>query len=194
MIIAITASYAWIFQNKTREYNLQTSNFIIETDVFFLQNDEQQISASSYKDTATGYYIVNISDPSALNYAGKLNINIRYKGVTKAYLRVYVGDMWLVNGEAINKENTEYITPTYWLENRIYDNYYYYSGYADENEQERGVVYCDAINDERIIPFISGIHNMAGIYNGELYLEIKAEAVQINRISSFWGMDSIPIN
>lgn len=74
----------------------------MQADIFYQQAGGEQVPASNYVDPDTGYFIANISDPSALNYAGKLTINIRYKGVTKSYLRVYIGDMWLVNGSSIN--------------------------------------------------------------------------------------------
>lgn len=84
--------------------------------------------------------------------------------------------------------DTAYITTPYWLDNRIYDNFYYYTG----GSEERGLVYGNDLNEEITLNFVSGIENMAPITGGELLLEIKAEAVQLNRIEAFWGIDQIP--
>lgn len=189
ILSVVSVTNAWLYQNKQRTHNIETSNFTFAADVFFLQADNSHTAAAAYKDAATGYYLLNISDPNALNYAGKLNINVRYKGLTKAYMRVYIGDMWIVNNKSILKMDTDFNASALWLDNRIYDNYYYYVGGTGS---ERGMVYSDTADQEKTFSFVSGIRNMAKISNASLYVEIRAEAVQINRINAFWGITSIP--
>ena len=86
--------------------------------------------------------------------------------------------------------NTVYITtPGLWVDNRVYDNMYYYVG---GNTDEKGIVYNDTPDQVKTIQLFRGIQDFAPISNGSLYLEIRAEAVQINRINAFWGMTQLP--
>ena len=91
----VTVSSAWLFKNVQRQHNLLATNFILTTDVYYLQSDNSHVAGSSFKDAQTGYYLVDISNSSASNYATKLCVDIKYKGITKSYLRVLVNDMWL---------------------------------------------------------------------------------------------------
>lgn len=187
----VTVSFAWLLQLRQRSHTITTSNFTLITDVYFLQNDGiTREPGSLHKDPLTGYYIVDLSNPSALNYGNKLKVDIKYKGVTASYLRVYVGDMWLVNNKSIFKQDTVFLTPTgNWLDNRIFDKYYYYVGGIPE---EKGMIYSPSDNQEVTYSFITGIEDFARINSGILYLEIRADAVQINRMEAFWGISQLP--
>lgn len=186
----LTATLAWLFQDRERQHTFSTTNFTFSADVYFLQSDNSHVSAQAYKDAQTGYYLVNISSASAINYAPKLHIDVKYKGLTRSYIRVYVNDMWLVSNKSIFKMDTVFnLAAGLWNDNRIYDKYYYYIGGTTE---ERGMVYSSTVNEEKTIGFISGIQDFARINNGTLYLEVRAEAVQINRMQAFWGRTQLP--
>ena len=125
----ITSSSAWLFKNVQRTHNLVTSNSILTTEVYFLQSDNSRVAGSAYKDPQTGYYIVDLSNPAASNYATKLCVDIQYQGVTRSYVRVLVDDMWLASGSSIFKLDTVFNTsPGLWFDNRVYDSMYYYEG------------------------------------------------------------------
>lgn len=210
LISLVSFTYAWLFQDKTREYDLTTTNVALKTNVYFAQSDGTTVSAAAYKDAQTGYYALNITDPTALNYAPKLRVDLTYQGVTHSFLRVLVSDMWYVKNTAssgtssgtssalqassgytaIFKADTVFLTPQgQWMDNRIYDDcYYYMSGTGND----KGIVYGKTPDQVQTIPFITGIQDFARIANGKLYIQIRGESVQVNRLAAFWNTSALP--
>ena len=196
----LSSTYAWLFITKERPHDIVATNLIVHPEVYFTTPDNvSTISADPYMDN--GYYVVNLSDPMAPNYVSRLHVTINVTGTTRCYLRVYVADMWVANEDDGNgnivktvflQENTNFQHPiNMWLDNRLYDTYYYYN--YNNPTYGRGVV-ANPTEANLPIPFITGLSEEIGIIdNSELYLEIRAEVVQYNRLEAFWNMTAIPL-
>ena len=188
-------TYAWLQQVRSKQLQLNATNTFLTTDVFFLQDNGSRVPVPR---DSNGYYIASQEDENDADYVGRLNVTLKFKGTTKSYLRVYIGDMWLndvnVGGDTFEetaylKEDTKFITLSSWLDNRWYDKYYYFAG---DYGFGRGVVYNLSLNDEITFELVKGIDDVVPLENGKVYFEIRAEAVQFNRIEAFWGITDIP--
>ena len=188
-------TFAWLSVFKTKTHNIISSNFVVQPDVYFLQSNGNKVAASR---DDKGFYIVNISNSSAVDFISKLRVDIRYRGVTKSYLRVYFSDMWYtkidtpygIEDTVFLKEGTRYRSNAAdWYDNRYFDRCFYYSG---GTMSEKGMVYSANIGAEVILPFITGVDEVSTIEDGVLKLEVQAEAVQFNRIEAFWGITELP--
>lgn len=191
-----TITYAWLQQDQESRHTLVTSSVTIAPAVSFVKAGVPEgVAGESFM--YNGYYIVDLNNPAADNYYTKLRVKIQFKGVTKSYIRVHLADMGVVetyeDSSKVNniylKENTEFnMDHTRWVDNRIYDDYYYYihdMGYG------RGIFRTETELYETELDFISGISGISDVENGKMYLDIQAEAVQFNRIETFWGMNDL---
>lgn len=191
----LIASFAWLEEYVDKSHYFVTTSVTVNPHIFFTQTGGYTVEGSKYQDN--GYYVVNLDDPSAENYAAKMQIRINFKGVTYSYLRVYLGEMWLVSDSLVgNSEDVVFLKPetdfgftANWFDNRYYDNFIYYRGNSDAGI---GVVYGSNENETRTLEMITGIRSFEKVEGGKLYMEIRVEAVQINRLYAFWGMNKLP--
>jgi len=193
----IIGTFSWLSKITERPHLLGVTSVTVSPSVFFLQSDNTAISAEAFRDN--GYYKLNLDNPAAVNYAPKLRIDIRYKGTTHSYVRIFISDMTIVKTPVGNtskvdetvilKEETKYNFNERWFDNRIYDRYFYYNFGSAAN---RGHMFGESLTQEYSFNFITGITDFAPLEDGELYIEIRVESVQINRIEAFWGIPAIP--
>ena len=192
LCIIITVTWAWLADRRTQGHDFLATTIIVEPIAYFVGSSENELMDEN------GYFSAVLDDPNAPNYAGKLKMSIKIKGVVKSYIRVHISDMWVTVEESAGGDKTETVIfrendgetgitfENDWLDNRIYDNYVYYTG------GNGGVVHGALDNDdhELIIPFIADIGTFYNYPNGKVYFSIRAEVVQFNRIEQFWGVSS----
>jgi len=187
---------AWLRKDFRRPHSLRTTSVEIHPDVYFLKSDGTRIPGSTYRESDTTYYKINLDDPRADNYLSKLRVDIRYMGMTYSYVRVYIAEMGVIVGYDSNthetyetiyiKEETDYTFNSNWLDNRLYDKYVYFT--ANNAEAGKGAMNSLTENAFRTFNFITGVNNVLAVDDGAMYLAIRAEAVQINRLEAFWGI------
>ena len=195
LLLAVN-SYAWLEQTKQRIHRLTASNVTAVPVVYFHQDNGLNVLASR---DINGYYIINLNDRMSENYIGRMRIDIMYTGSTKSYMRIYMSDMWYTEVDTQTgmeetvflKENTDMVySSAQWLDNRIYDKYFYYVSGVGNN---RGIINNTSVDTgARLINFISGINNLSQINRGMALIEIRVEVVQFNRIEAFWNMSTVP--
>ena len=181
----ITATLAWLWAGISQPHELRATNLNIYAVVYFKQADGIT-DGGAYREN--GYYVLDTVNPSAPNYFEKLRVDIGVKGRVRAYVRAALFDMmYRTEGgtEQIPlKEDAQYILAGDWLDDRLYDNYCYYTadmGYG------RGLL-LNPDEGEHIYPFVQGFNGeYTGFGGGTVNVEIRAEAVPFNRVSEFWG-------
>jgi len=205
LILASSLTYSWLTKTIDGPHSIHATNITAKPHVFFHQTNGTDIPASI--DPVTNRYIINISDRSSPTFIEKLRINIELEGRTSAYLRIFLSDMWFRTFDdgfgnetrtIFIREDTKLLyNHLQWLDNRLYDNYFYYIYNSNTMSQpkypqvNRGLIVPTL--EKQGITFISGIDgSVAEIKDGELHLEIRVEVVQFNRMEAFWGMTELP--
>lgn len=188
--LGIRQAYLWFTQDQDRELNILSTNVVVHPIVYFVQDDDSEVDGKLYRDN--GYYVINVSDPSAPNHITKLKIDIEYTGTTHSYMRVYIADMLFVTRENDNvtenitvlKEDLVYnVDASAWNDCRVLDSFFYY---RKNSGLGKGVVTSGGAS-ATTVPFISGvISEIAAGDSSHLYLEVRVDTVQINRIDAFW--------
>jgi len=195
VITVTTITYAWLQQTVFRDHQIVTTSIQADPRVYFLQNDG--ITEIEAQRDSNGYYIADLSNASSPTYAGKLKIDIEFKGVTHSYIRVFVTEMLFekeytpsgLKESVFFREDLEFKTTSDWLDNRLYDTFYYYQASSGDG---RGIIFNDDEAITKPVPFIEGIKDISVIENGEMRIEICVDTVQFNRINAFWNMSNIP--
>ena len=197
VLVLVTVTVAVFTQNKLKDQGIYSTNLIVNPHVFFLQDNGSEIPGTDFQDN--GYYIADVSDPSSPNYITKLRVNVRLKGSSKAYMRIYMQDMWITNQDeagltipdtVMYRENTDYkFSSSEWLDNRLFDNYFYYN---ETTRYGRGIIQNTG-DTVYSFPFILGLNeDVSPIDGGRIYFEVRAETVQFNRLNEIWGVSDLP--
>jgi hypothetical protein len=180
---------------------INTSNIYSEVDATFVG-----ANIANYIDER-GLIEVNVSDPDAPNYIANLRINIKYRGLVDGYIRVRFHEEWYQTTLSLINYNTtssvtrnvnapfviafydsEAMEPSGWIDNRIVDDYLYYS--------EK--VLSTSKTNIQTIPFITGFGSSMMFPMDDfttptytrsysLYLAVSVEAVQSSRYQAIWG-------
>lgn len=196
LLTFLVATAAWLSLEKGRPHVLSATGTTVWVDGYFM-NDGVKVAGSNYQEN--GCYLLDISNPAAPNYVKKFRADIYASGTTRSYLRVYVADMVIYPQEndegtlvdtSILREALIYALPANtWYDNRNFDSRYYY---VADGLPGRGIL--TPSTSEVKFPLITGIaSDIASVAGGKIYVDIRAETVQFNRIEAFWGMVTLPV-
>lgn len=186
-----------------RTHDITVSNFFAEGEVGFFDGSKIQAAQKN----ASGLIAVNLSNPDATNYLGKLRVNVKFRGRSPAYIRVRVFEQWMDTTTDViqaGSSNTPYLhdpsAPKYiltnnedadaWYDNRAIDLYYYYAkAFTAATSTTSGDEFV-------VIPLIIGVDS--NFLDGQLRspnslsISVVIEAVQPNRYKAFWNIGRLP--
>ena len=208
IISTITASFAWLSVEGSKDVILIPGSFKIQTIV----NEKEGNSVEGLTPVEGVYEInglTNEENERAKNILGdahvlyssplieNMSVNINLTAKIPGYMRVKLQDEWIVTRKYINFDRTStevifkdqsthilYTLADGWL----YDNetgYFYYYKMIEEGTDE-------------VIPFIisgeSYISKTSSHYieTCEVNISISVQVVQANRYEALWGIESIP--
>lgn len=188
LILAIAGiTVAWLTAGDAvldRLYRL--SNFDAYAEVYF----EGGTNPPATFRNADGSLNVDIDNPAAENYIGKLRADAYYKGRGAAYMRLKTVQQWTdASGTVLQADvRIPYALGTTWFDNRGNDQALYYA------DRYRGT---DNSTYDTIPIIIAGFDQVAFAATRPqgtvtLRLSFEFEAVQVNRYPQFWGIDSLP--
>ena len=187
VVLLVGFTLAWLTVGDAitdRIYSL--SNFDAYSEVYF---DGAAEPLQDYRN-ADGSLNVDIDNPSAENYIGKLRADAYYKGRGAAYMRLKTVQQWTdASGTVLQADvGIPYALGTTWFDNRGNDQALYY---ADRYSGANNTTY------DTIPIIIAGFDQTAFAATRPqgtvtLRLSFEFEAVQVNRYPQFWGIDSLP--
>ncbi len=201
LAVIYTATTAWLTGEPLNPIRFTTlQDFDYKMNVYFLQDNgdkvyvirdsvDQGVYASS-----SGAILLDYSDSSAENYAGRLRAEIKQIGNGVAFSRVRIShELLYTPSEGADPTrlqgdpNLPYtINAGEFSDNRMSDGYLYHKGILDEGDGYIEVIQgFDGANFDT-----SGISALNGTV--ELSVNITVDAVQFNRYQQFWGMSSRP--
>lgn len=182
VLIVAGFSFAWFIMRTTdANQQLSVSNFQAEPECSFY-GYEGDMGAYTDNDGL----IVLSTNPGAVNYIGKLRINVKYRGEGSAYLRVKMAHEFSTGGFASQYTSyVPYTTEDNWYDNRGNDFCFYYKDVlkAESNETFESVSLLTGVDSDLIKEIAEGV---------EIKVAIETDMVQINRYPQLWGIDKLP--
>lgn len=206
VITAIGLAVAWLTVSPiiiNKKYSL--SNFDAYAEVYFLDGATKITPAKT-----DGTIAVNITDDTASNYIGKLNVDAYYKGQGSAYMRLKMVQQWECDGKILqaNTALPYYINALYsntdsgdqnkWFDNRQDDMCLYYAarikGTDNTSYIKKSIILSSvdnaAVFNEAKFNAIKPVSTSGS--DVTLKLAFQLQVVQINRYPQFWGIDTLP--
>lgn len=190
VILVVSATLAWYFVSSGGDRNIDVGNFDANA-VISLEGG----NINSYKN-ADGTINVNLTNPNAGNYIGKLRVNAQLTGVGSAYMRLKLVHEFKKDGLVIQSNvKMPYVFDEYdtesggnqakWFDNRNEDFCLYYATEISGNDHSTQTV--NIING-----FDASKFDSAAYINVTLSLAVELQAIQINRYDVFWNLEKLP--
>ncbi len=200
VIVLVGSTVAWLTIGEAivnRTYNL--SNFDAYAEVYF---DGGTNPPETYRNT-DGSVSVDLTNPLAENYIGKIRVDVYYKGRGAAYVRLKTIQQWQENSpgnKILQADNaipytiakpylpTDTGNQAKWFDNRADDYCFYYA--------TRLTALNTGFTSAADAKVITGVDitrlNAIKPDNATLKIGFTLEAVQVNRYPQFWGLESLP--
>jgi hypothetical protein len=220
-LLVISTTLAIFTGEANKNLTIQVSNIYVQSDVYFVQDNlslyRPQLGTGVDE---RGMIYVDVRDPNANNYIGRLKINIQYKGIVEGYVRIKFVEEWhrTTTTNVGTLEEPSYVVtnaiirnviPPYsmnladpqgdppdlfgWYDNLILDDYWYYT------EQVKSLNTGVFATIPVIEGFVDDAYFPVADYEGtritrsySLRIGIYVEAVQASRYKAVWSMTSLP--
>lgn len=204
--MGITSILAWLTDNKEIDYDGETSQFQLSYDIYFDQGEGlDPIPASQYyigdDESEDNLKLIQMSlgDQNAPNFIGKLRINISVTTNGNYYLRVKFNNEWYMARRSMTTDLVRYSTINQsgdtLMPYTLASNWYY-------DQASAYTYYTQPVNNSSVLPVINGPMTKTIEYKDYtttsyetkyyVYLDVKFEYVQANRMYAIWNLDHIP--
>jgi hypothetical protein len=213
-LLIVSTTLAIYTGQLNKNLTIRVSNISAQADIYFVQDNSSIVRPIPYAYNGIvddrGMVYVDVRDPEASNYIGRLKIDILYKGIVPGYVRLKFIEEWhrvtitnvgtdedptYVQTETIAREFTPpyLINATNWHDHRLYDQYFYYKlPIQSSTTQSASTFYfINGFVDDDIYPIEDIITPKTTRYY-YLRIGIIVEAVQQSRYQQIWGIDDLP--
>lgn len=186
IIFPIGAAFGWFEHRTETDKDVPVTGFDVTTTCAFEQDD-------GTKTPVTMPISINLIDPTATNYLGRLRVSVTVTGNFDAMLRVHFVHLWAQGGTSPSRANVNFaFDSNNFINNTSVDSCYYYCDKAtyaslETAGEDTARAYTLKEGDTRTFDLITGLDQATAYENNlELTLIVQSDLVQANRVTQGW--------